>query len=148
MDAQQQAERLGHHSANREARPCQVPWAASLRPLQEAIDIGERMRDAARAKRAAVAASASLRPQAGRGDGARAEGTRVAAANSSPIGTIGDSLSPHLLPMKVLCTAGCIGQTSVRVSVAREFARDRFGSRFGASKQLACLLRGVVLRVV
>ena len=112
----------------------------SLRPLQEAIDIGERMRDAARAKRAAVAASASLRPQAGRGDGARAEGPRVAAANSSPIGTIGDSLSPHLLPMKVLCTAGCIGQTSVRVSVAREFARDRFGSRFGASKQLACLL--------
>ena len=74
MDAQQQAERLGHHSANREARPCRVPWAASLRPLQEAIDIGERMRDAARAKRAAVAASASLRPQAGRGDGARAEG--------------------------------------------------------------------------
>jgi len=77
MDAQQQAERRGHHSVSREARPRRVPWASSLRPLQEAIDIGERTRDAARAKRAAVAAVASLRPQVGAGmaDGARAEGT-------------------------------------------------------------------------
>ena len=67
MDAQQQAERRGHHSVSREARPRRVPWAASLRPLQEAIDIGERTRDAARAKRAAVAAVASLRPQVGAG---------------------------------------------------------------------------------
>ena len=64
MDAQQQAERRGHHSVSREARPRRVPWASSLRPLQEAIDIGERTRDAARAKRAAVA---SLRPQVGAG---------------------------------------------------------------------------------